>query len=59
MAECPFRGFYELNIGDWDVGLWEEEVEWFTELLEGTNDRIVVWRFSGNSYMKFSIGEGA
>jgi len=58
-TERPFRGFYEMNIGDWDEGQWDEEVEWFQELLDGTRDKIVAWRFDGNSYTRFTIGEGA
>ena len=38
---------YELNTGDWDPGLWEEEVEYFERYLEGTSDRMIVWRFAG------------
>ncbi|MBW3599766.1 MAG: hypothetical protein KY475_21155 [Planctomycetes bacterium] len=58
-SEEALPRIYEMNIGDWDAGLWEEELEWFTELLDGTRDRIIVWRFAGNSYIRFTIGEGA
>lgn len=58
-TERPLRGFYELNIGDWDTGLWDEEVTWLSDLVEGTRDRVIVWRFSGNSFVRFTIGEGA
>ena len=49
---------FEFSIADWDDGLWDEEIEWFTAILEGTRDGIIVWRFVGNSYTRFSIGEG-
>lgn len=58
-TERPFRGFYELSIADWDEGLWEEEVAWFSDLLEGTRDRIIVWQFTGDTYTRYTIGEGA
>jgi hypothetical protein len=32
---------YEVNTGDWDAGLWEEEVAFFERQLEGTRDRII------------------
>jgi hypothetical protein len=47
---------FEFRTDDWDEGLWDEEIEWFTELLEGTRDRVVVWRFDNGSYNRFTIG---
>ena len=50
---------FEFSTADWDDGLWDEEVSWFTDLLEGTRDSIIVWRFVGNDFTRFTIGEGA
>lgn len=47
---------FQFSTDDWDDGLWEEEIEWFTELLDGTRDRIVVWRFDDGRYSRFTIG---
>jgi hypothetical protein len=49
---------FEFSIADWDEGLWEEEIEWFTELLDGSRDSIIVWCFRHKSYSRFSIGTG-
>lgn len=50
---------FEFSTADWDEGLWEEEITWFTDLLEGSRDSIIVWRFVGSSFTRFTIGEGA
>ena len=47
---------YEIATGDWDDGLWDEEVEWFTDLLEGTNDNLVIWRFTDGCVSRFTLG---
>jgi len=47
---------YELNIADWDDGLWEEEVEWISELLDGTGESVVVWRFRDGEYVRLRLG---
>lgn len=47
---------YEMRVSDWDDGLWEEEVEWMSELLEGSGESIVVWKFSGNKYCRMQLG---
>jgi hypothetical protein len=59
LADRPTSTIFEFSTADWDEGLWEEEVEWFTDLLEGTRDSIVVWRFVGDTYTRFTIGDGA
>lgn len=46
---------YELNTADWDPGLWEEEVELFERWLEGTRDRMIVWKFVAQTYTRFTI----
>lgn len=46
---------YELQIGDWDDGLWEDEVNWLSMELEGTEDQVVVWKCSNQGYTRFSI----
>ncbi len=50
---------FEFSTADWDEGLWDEEIEWFTYILEGTHDSIIVWCFVGNTFTRFTIGEGA
>jgi hypothetical protein len=49
---------YEISTGDWDAELWDQEVDWFTNLLEGTNDSIVVWRFTNGSFSRFTLSAG-
>jgi hypothetical protein len=49
---------YEITTGDWDEGLWEEEIEWFTGLLEGTRDSIIVWRFTAGCFDRFTLRDG-
>jgi len=56
IADRPVPTVFEFRTDDWDEGLWEEEIEWFTELLEGTRDRVVVWRFDDGGYNRFTIG---
>ncbi len=46
---------YELNTGDWDTGGWEEEIQYFERILEGTRDGMLVWRFVGQTYTRFTI----
>ena len=59
LAERPMPSIFEFSTADWDEGLWEEEIEWFTDLLDGTHDSVIVWRFIGEQYTRFTIGEGA
>ena len=59
LAERPTPTIFEFSTADWDDGLWEEEIEWFTDLLEGTRDSVIVWRFLRENYSRFTIGEGA
>lgn len=59
LADRVTSTIFEFSTADWDEGLWEEEVEWFTDVLEGTRDRIIVWRFIGSTFTRFTIGEGA
>jgi hypothetical protein len=46
---------YELNTADWDPGLWDQEVQYLESLLEGTRDSLLVWRFAGQTYSRFTI----
>ena len=55
-SERVTTSIYEFNVADCDDGLWDEEVNWFDELLEGTRDRIIVWRFAGTSFTRTTIG---
>lgn len=52
------RNVFELSIADWDDGLWDEEVDWFTDLLELTRDSLIVWKFTSNAVARFVIGDG-
>lgn len=49
---------YELNIADWDEGLWDEEVEWMKNILDGARGIITIWKFARGEYIRFSIGSG-
>jgi len=59
LADRLTSTIFEFSTADWDEGLWDEEIEWLTDTLEGTRDSIIVWRFVGNTYTRFTIGEGA
>lgn len=50
---------FELSIADWDDGLWDDELQWFSDLLELTRDSLIVWQFSAGSFVRFTIGEGS
>ena len=47
---------YEVYTGDWDDGLWDEELDWFADLLEGTDDTLLIWRFTDGQFSRFSLG---
>jgi hypothetical protein len=49
---------YEVATSTWDAELWDEEVDWFKDLLEGTNDSVVVWRFTNGCFSRFTLGAG-
>jgi hypothetical protein len=55
-SERLTAAIFELRTDDWDEGLWNDEVEWFTELLDGTHDRVIVWKFADGKYTRFTIG---
>ncbi|MDB5344080.1 MAG: hypothetical protein JWP89_2457 [Schlesneria sp.] len=57
-ADRVAQNAFELSTADWDAGLWDDEVEWFSDLLELTRDSLIVWRFTANSFVRFTIGEG-
>ena len=57
-ADRVTHNAFELSIADWDDGLWDDELEWFSDLLELTRDSLIVWRFALNSFVRFTIGEG-
>jgi hypothetical protein len=59
VGEQITKNIYELNIGDWDAGLWEDEVQNLERLLEGTRDRLLVWKFTGQTFVRFSISGSA
>ena len=50
------RTMYELSVADWDEGLWEEEIEWISELLDGSGESVVIWKFEGSRYCRFRLG---
>lgn len=56
---CAVRvnsSIFEIDTADWDDGLWDQELEWFTELLDDTRDSVIVWRFTGDLFARFAIG---
>ena len=46
---------YELDTADWDQNAWDETVHVLENALAGTEDRLLVWRFSGSTYSRFTI----
>lgn len=58
IGEQITRSIYELNTADWDPGLWEEELQFFERWLEGTRDRMLVWKVVGQTYTRFTITGG-
>ena len=46
---------YEVYTNDWDDELWDEELDWFADPLEGKNDSLVIWRFTGGKFSRFSL----
>ena len=50
------RTTYELNVGDWDDGLWDEEVEWLNDLLDGSGESVVIWKFYEGQYCRIQLG---
>lgn len=57
-ADRVTQNAFELSIADWDQGLWDDDVEWFSNLLESTRDSMILWRFMSSSFVRFTIGEG-
>lgn len=55
LGERVVSTIFELNIADWDEGLWEQEIEWISELLAGTRESVIVWQFAGGKYSRYSI----
>jgi hypothetical protein len=50
---------FELNIADWDEGLWREEIDWMRSLFEGTSESVVLWQFAGGAYSRLTVGGDA
>lgn len=46
---------YELNTADWDKYAWDEFVNRLENALVGTDDRLLVWKFSGAKYTRYTI----
>ena len=57
-GERVTRSIYEFGTADWDEGLWDEEIQWMSDLLEGSKGSIVIWKFEDGQYTRFSIGSG-
>jgi hypothetical protein len=57
LADRVTSTIYEFATADWDEGSWNDEIEWLSEILEGTRDSIVVWHFAGNNFTRFTIGD--
>ena len=45
---------FEIHTGDWDDGLWQEELEWFSQLLFG-DDTLTIWQFADGEYFRYSL----
>jgi len=46
---------YQLNIADWDDGLWQEEIEWIQGLFECTRESIVIWQFRSSGFDRYTV----
>jgi hypothetical protein len=46
---------YEVNTADWDPGLWDDLLRRFEDVLQGTDGRLLIWKFSGQTYTRFTI----
>ena len=58
-ADRVTSNVFQTNIADWDDGLWDQEVEWFRDLLEHTRDSAIIWHFTSDSFVRFVIGAGS
>jgi hypothetical protein len=47
---------YEFSTADWDEGLWDDEIQWMSDLLEGVRATGIIWRFEDGKYSRFSMG---
>jgi hypothetical protein len=47
---------YELNIADWDVGLWQNEIDWMREIFAGTRESVIIWQFAGGRFSRYTVG---
>jgi len=45
---------FEIHTGDWDDGLWDDELAYFAELMFGT-DFLTIWHFIDGKYSRYSL----
>ena len=47
---------FEFSTSDWDDGLWDDELAWLTEFLDGTGESIIIWRFADGCHNRYVLG---
>ena len=45
---------FEIHTGDWDDGLWDDELAYFSDLLFG-DDFLTIWHFTNGEYSRYSL----
>ena len=45
---------FEIHTADWDEGLWDDELAYFSELLFG-DDILTIWQFNNGEYSRYSL----
>lgn len=46
---------YEVCIADWDVGLWDEEVERLREIIDPDTDTLIIWQVVAGKLVRTCI----
>ena len=54
-GEQVTSNIFELQTAHWDSDTWEERMRLFEAYLEGTGDRMIIWKFVGQTYTRFTI----
>lgn len=47
---------YELSVADWSATDWEDEIAWISDLLDGTRESVVIWKFGDGNYSRTTLG---
>jgi len=55
LAERVSSSVYQLDTSDWSESDWSDEFNTFKSMLEGSNERVVIWRFIGTQFSRFTI----